>query len=242
MRDYEPPPHRGPLEPWPDTEYDAALHLLDRQIVARDGRLVGKVDDVELTVDPDGALVPTGLLVGGAALLPRFGGRLGSWLSARHEQIAVARADRTTPYVVDIGLVDGVSSEVHVSELREGLLARRTPDPEGPTRHRLGELLEMEVRMPAGSTGRSKVHVLDVKITPDAGTQHVSALVVGPGRPGSLLGYDRRDDQGPLLVAAVVRRLHRHARVVELGHDVDIVWATGEVRVGPGATIRPLRG
>ena len=239
--DYQAPPHRGPLESWPDAEYDAALHLLDRQIVAVDGRLVGKVDDVELTVDPDGSLVPTGLMVGAPALLPRLGRRLGPWLAERHEQIGVARADRSTPYIVDMSMVDGVSSEVHVTAPREGLLARRTDGPEGPTRHRLGDLLAMEVRMPPDTAGSSKVHVLDVRIAPDDGVQRVSALVVGPGRPGSLLGYDRRRDQGPWIVAAVVRRLHRHARIVELGRDVDIVWATGEIRVGPGAPIRPIR-
>lgn len=241
MTDYQAPPHRGPLESWPDSEYDAALHLLDRQIVAVDGRLVGKVDDVELTVDADGSLVPTGLMVGAPALLPRIGSRLGPWLAERHEQMGVARADRSTPYLVDMSLVDEVSSEVHVAAPREGLLARRTPAPEGPTRHRLGDLLEMDVRMPSGATGSSKVHVLDVRIAPENGVQHVSALVVGPGRPGSLLGYDRRREQGPWIVAAVVRRLHRHARIVELGPDVDVVWATGEVRVGAGATIRPVR-
>jgi hypothetical protein len=239
--DYQAPPHRGPLESWPECAYDAALHLLDRQIVAVDGRLVGKVDDVELTVDADGSLVPTGLMVGAAALLPRVGNRLGDWLAARHRQIGVARADRSTPYMVDINVVDGVSSELHLSEPREGVLRRRNPAPEGLVRHRLGDLMEMTVRMPSGSGGRSKVHVLDVRIAPDHGVQRVSALLVGPGRPGSLLGYDRRDDQGPWVVAAVVRRLHRHARIVDLGPDVDIVWATGEIRVGPAATIRPLR-
>ena len=60
--------------------YDAALHLLDRQLVDPDGRLVGKVDDVELAEGADGVLVPTGLMVGMAALLPRLGDRSGPWL------------------------------------------------------------------------------------------------------------------------------------------------------------------
>ena len=33
---------------------DAGLHLLDRQIIDRDGRLCGKVDDLELTLDETG--------------------------------------------------------------------------------------------------------------------------------------------------------------------------------------------
>lgn len=241
MHDYQGPPHSGPIESWPDAEYDAVLHLLDRQIVAVDGRLVGKVDDVELTVDPDGSLVATALLVGQAALLPRFGGRLGKWLSERHDQIAVARADRSEPFVVEMDLVDDVTSEVHVTSPREGLLRRRTPAPEGPTRHRLGELLEMTVRLTDGAGRASTATVLDVRFSPGkSGAQHVSALVVGRGRPGATLGYDRKGDQGPWLVAAVVRRLLRHSRVVELGPEVDIVWANKEVRVGARAEIRSL--
>ncbi|HWJ81061.1 MAG TPA: hypothetical protein VNS55_02390 [Nocardioides sp.] len=239
-QDYVRPPHPGPIESWPDAEYDAALHLLDRQIVAVDGRLVGKVDDVELTVDPDGSLVPTGLQVGAAALLPRFGGGLGSWLAERHEQIGCARADRTTPYVVDMALVDDVTSEVHVTQPREGLLRRRVPGLEEPTRHTLGQLLEMTVRMPPEVEGPAEATVLDVRISARDGTQRVSALVVGHGRPGSLLGYERSRDQGPWLIAAIVRRIHRHTRIVELGPDVDLVWETGEVRVGPGTVVHQL--
>lgn len=237
---YQPPPHRGPIESWPDAEYDAALHLLDRQIVAVDGRLVGKVDDVELTVDADGSLVPTGLMVGAAALLPRFGGTLGTWLATRHEQLGVARADRRAPYVIDMSEVDDVTSEVHVSSPREGLLRRRIPAPEEPVRHTLGELLEMTVRMPPEGTGPAKAQVLDVRFAAQAGAQRVAALVVGHGRPGSLLGYERRSEQGPWLIATIVRRLHRHTRVVELGPDVDIDWDAGEVRVGPGADVHDL--
>jgi sporulation protein YlmC with PRC-barrel domain len=59
--------------------------LLDRQIVDVAGESVGKVDDVELTVDPDdpdGAPRITALLVGPQALGRRLGGRLGHWISA----------------------------------------------------------------------------------------------------------------------------------------------------------------
>ena len=57
---------------------DGVLHLLDRQLIDCDGRFLGKVDDVELTPDQTtGRLVITALLTGPAALLDRFGGRLG---------------------------------------------------------------------------------------------------------------------------------------------------------------------
>src|SRR5690242_2819860 len=59
--------------------YDAALQLLDRQLVDPDGRPEGKVDDLELAAAPDGRLVVTALLTGPGALGPRLGGRLGRW-------------------------------------------------------------------------------------------------------------------------------------------------------------------
>lgn len=62
---------------------DASLHLLDRQIVDRDGRMVGKVDDLEIAV-PDGGGLPVvqAILCGQLALGPRIGGRLGVWVMA----------------------------------------------------------------------------------------------------------------------------------------------------------------
>jgi hypothetical protein len=244
---YQPPPHPGPGESWPDGDYDAALHLLDRQVVDVEGRMVGKVDDVELTVDPDGSLVATGLLLGSAALLPRFGGTLGWWLQRRYVQMGDARADRETPMAIDLDQVADVSSEVHLSVLRRGLLRRRTEGDRGPVRHRLGDLMQMKVQVPAGVVAPEAVtlNVLDVRLSaaPDRpGRQVVSALVVGRGGPGGLLGYDRRKEQGPWLVARAVRRLHRHSLVVELGPEVDIVWGADEVRVGAGAEVRPLLG
>ena len=62
---------------------DAHLHLLDRQIVDKDGRLVGKVDDLELELPDDGGLpVVKAILCGPLALGPRIGGRLGVWFVA----------------------------------------------------------------------------------------------------------------------------------------------------------------
>ncbi|WP_206056116.1 hypothetical protein, partial [Nocardioides sp.] len=74
------------------------------------------------------------------------------------------------------------------------------------------------------------------------GRSRVGALVVGPGRPGALLGYDRRREPGPRAVAEVVRWLHRHARVVQLGTEVEIDREAGEVRIGSGASLLPLLG
>jgi hypothetical protein len=62
---------------------DAALELLDRQVVDVDGSNAGKVDDLELTRLDDGSLLVTAILTGPGALAPRLGGRLGTaWASA----------------------------------------------------------------------------------------------------------------------------------------------------------------
>jgi sporulation protein YlmC with PRC-barrel domain len=60
----------------------AGLELLDRQLIDRDGRLCGKVDDLELS-EPDrqGDIYLAALLSGPGALLSRMGHtRLGGWL------------------------------------------------------------------------------------------------------------------------------------------------------------------
>ncbi|HWJ09975.1 MAG TPA: hypothetical protein VNS46_11390 [Nocardioides sp.] len=224
--------------------YDAALHLLDRQIVDCDDRQVAKVDDVELTVAADGSLVPTALLVGLPALLPRFGRRLGDLLTRTHARIFDAQATRTVPDAIDIDLVDEVASEVHLSVPRAGLLRPRS-EPEGaPERMRLGELVGMPVVAPAAAGLHRHSRVLDVRIVsvPDGRRTAVDALVVGPGRPGALLGYDRRSEPGPWLIAGIVRWLHRHARVVALGPEVEIDRELREVRVSEHASVGPLLG
>lgn len=69
---------------------DASYSLLDRQLVALDGRLVGKVDDLELT-DPEfgddeagdprpGTPVIVAILSGPEALAPRLDGKVGALL------------------------------------------------------------------------------------------------------------------------------------------------------------------
>jgi sporulation protein YlmC with PRC-barrel domain len=65
-----------------DDTFDLRLRLLDRQVVDRDGGLICKVDDVELTATDDGGYVVTALLAGPLALGPRLPGRLGRWTVA----------------------------------------------------------------------------------------------------------------------------------------------------------------
>lgn len=224
--------------------YDAALHLLDRQVVGSDGGLVCKVDDIELTLGTDGSLVPTGILVGLPALLPRFGRRLGDVLTRTHARVHEVRASGGVPDVIDLDLVTAITSEVHLSVPRDGLLRPRDEVDPSAERVRLGRLLGLPVVAASGSGLHRRSRVLDVRIVavPDGRRAVVDALVVGPGRPGALLGYDRRSEPGPWLVAGVVRWLHRHARVVALGPAVEIDRAAGEVRVSARASVAPLLG
>jgi hypothetical protein len=206
---------------------DAVLHLLDRQVVDAEDRLVCKVDDVELTVFGDGVLGVTGLLAGPAALVPRladdgFGRRLRDlW-----HRLGVAPVDHDDPYRIDLELVERLGSGVELSIGRDGALVRR-----GQRGLRLNELLQMTVQEPDGvRLGR----VLDVRLereTTEPGKRlRVVGLVVGRGRPGSYLGYDRRPDMGPWLVNRVVRWLHRHSAYAAI-NDVELDWDAGVIRV-----------
>lgn len=93
--------------------YDAALRLLDRQVVDADGTLVCNVDDLELDRRVDGKLVVTALLVGPGALGPRLPGVL--------SRVVVSVWRRLRPDVdprpgrIPIALVDRVDSAVRLS-------------------------------------------------------------------------------------------------------------------------------
>jgi sporulation protein YlmC with PRC-barrel domain len=209
---------------------DAVLHLLDRQVVDVEGLLVCKVDDVELTQLPNGELTVTGLLAGRAAVAPRFGdGRFGRRLEEYWRELGIPQADRDDPYRIDLELVARLGSGVELNVARAAVLVRQ-----GQRGRRLNELLQMPVQDPGGvKIGR----VLDVRLEPRgtvAGRSlGVTGLVVGKGRPGSWLGYDRRPDMGPWLVNRVLRWLHRHSAFVAMEDLVELDWDAGVIRVDP---------
>ena len=65
-----------------------ALHLLDRQLVDRNGGLAGKVDDLELEEGDTGRLYVTAILSGPGVLAQRMGRRrLGPWLQRALERL-----------------------------------------------------------------------------------------------------------------------------------------------------------
>ena len=62
----------------------AALHLLDHQMIDRDGLLAGNVDDLEIDVAEDGRAHVVALITGPGALWQRFDRqRIGHWMRAR---------------------------------------------------------------------------------------------------------------------------------------------------------------
>lgn len=200
---------------------DGALHLLDRQLIDCDGALLGKVDDVELTQVGDDLAI-TAVLTGPAALLSRLGGRLGDALTRKWAELKVSEPHRTRPWRIAVEDLARLDSALHLSVRRDGVLRR---DREG---HRLGRLTGMDVLGPRGErVGR----VLDARFEPGPeGSLVLCSLIIGHGRPGSLLGYDRRSDQGPWLVRTVVRRLHRHT-VIAGADAAEISWADSTVRL-----------
>jgi sporulation protein YlmC with PRC-barrel domain len=94
-------------------------HLLDRQLLARDGRRCGKVDDVELERDDaTGHLVVRALHCGPGALLTRTGHtRLGGWLRRMQRWLGDGEDRGVIPLraVADIG--DHVQLSLDADEL-----------------------------------------------------------------------------------------------------------------------------
>ncbi|HZD69069.1 MAG TPA: hypothetical protein VFA45_09200 [Actinomycetes bacterium] len=91
---------------------DAGLKLLDRQLIAADGLLVGKVDDLELTPsreDPR-VLYVTAILAGPGALAGRLGGRLGHVVERVSGRLRESSRDR--PARIPFEVVKRIGSAV----------------------------------------------------------------------------------------------------------------------------------
>lgn len=209
-----------------ERELDVVLHLLDRQVVDADGLMVCKVDDLELLEYDDGTLAVTGLLAGANAWIPRFGGHLGETLLTHWRRLSPEQAGRELPWRLPLADVARLGSGVELRVARAGCL-RRQPDEapaQGTTRRRMNDFLEATV---VHTDGRVLGHVLDVRARPEPGVRTrlpFTGLVVGRGRPGALLGYDRRGDMGPWLVNRLVRWAHRHSGYLPWQDVVAVDW------------------
>jgi hypothetical protein len=103
---------------------DVALHLLDRQVIDADGRLAGKVDDLELTLPPDGGPpYVSAILTGPGALARRLGGRMGAWLASVHARLHPE--EEPGPARVAFGVVKRVGPHIELSVRKADLPARR---------------------------------------------------------------------------------------------------------------------
>jgi sporulation protein YlmC with PRC-barrel domain len=100
-------------------DLDAALQLLDKQLIDRNGRFAGKVDDLELTEREDGRLVVTAILSGPGALGPRLPG------VARRSVLALWRRLHggvdPEPARIDFGLVTDLGTGLTLAVGREDL-------------------------------------------------------------------------------------------------------------------------
>ena len=95
----------------------ASLQLLDRQLVDRQGRLVGNVDDAELELDPDGRLYVRALLAGPGVLWERLGARrLGRWLQQAH-----ARVEGGEPARIPLRTITRITDHIELSVDHEEL-------------------------------------------------------------------------------------------------------------------------
>lgn len=204
---------------------DAALHLLDRQVVDVDGMFVCNVDDLEVIEEPDGTMAVRGVLVGPAALWPRMSGRFGGWLRTTWLRLGVQYAERGVPFHFGLDVVGKIGSAVELTTARDGLLKQRPGAGRGRTSRTIGDILGMEVR---DADGEKIGKVLDVRLVPRAWKSEprleLTELIVGRGGPGSLLGYDRGDFNGPWLVSTVVTWLHRHTRRLPLDQVARFDW------------------
>jgi hypothetical protein len=113
-------------------------------------------------------------------------------------------------------------------------------------RHRLTELAGMRVRF---ADGRGGDQVIDVRLAPSSRVRGqtselvVDGLVVGRMRPGTMFGYDRHPDQGPWMIRALVRHLHRHTGYLAWDDVERVDWEQGVVllRVDELRELAPAR-
>lgn len=208
-------------------EFDAVLNLQDRQVIDVDGHLVCKVDDVLLAQADDDAVQVRGILVGPAALLPRFSGRIGRRLLELWRLLGIEQHGRTTPLFLGLDRVREVDTSVLLNVSGDGLLV---PAPTGDRLYRLDQLLGMTVEHGSRALGR----VLDVRVTPEGDRLVCTHLIVGRGRPGSMLGYDRGGDRGPAPLSHLIRWLHRHSGQIAFARITDLDWDAGTIAVDEG--------
>ena len=100
---------------------DVGVSLLDRQILDKDGRMAGKVDDLELAFPHggDGPPYVVAILSGPGALARRIGGRLGAWLESVHMRLHPK--ERPGPARLPFSTVKRMTNHVELTVERDTL-------------------------------------------------------------------------------------------------------------------------
>ena len=107
--------------------YYVGLQLLDRQLLDRQGRLVGKVDDLDLDGAPGGPLVISAILSGPGVLAQRMRRRYGAWLQRVHRLVAgIQRDAQDDPARIPFWRVTEVGSAVRLAADQEELATYST--------------------------------------------------------------------------------------------------------------------
>lgn len=103
--------------------YYVGLQLLDRQLVDRRGRLVGKVDDLALEGDVGTPLYISAILSGPGVLAQRLGRRYGAWIQWVHRLVVqgTRRADGDDPAHVPFWRVVDIGSSIELGAEEEEL-------------------------------------------------------------------------------------------------------------------------
>lgn len=259
----------GRRDPAPGLPGELGRLLLDRQVEDEGGHRLGKVDDLELE-ERDGELLVTTVLLGAGALAPRIPGATGRWMAAVWRRLSPDRdpGPLGVPLTEVVGLGVGVTVRDRVGRpletgagleawCREHVVAhlpggsraagRSTGPPPArrdPGAHRLGALLDSPVRLASGEVLGRVAGCVAERLDPGltvVGPLRVTDVVVHRHRVGSALGYDEPREQGPALLARVVRALHRGDRLVPAGDLAEVSWAGGGLRLRRGARPRAPR-
>src|SRR4051794_14750038 len=106
----------------------ANLELLDHQVVTLEGRMVGKVDDLEIDVTSDPPVV-SAILMGPQARGPRYPGLLGRFVVSVHRRMHEDPDPQPyripTSHITDVSSAVEVANEVDESERGLGLWVRQ---------------------------------------------------------------------------------------------------------------------
>jgi hypothetical protein len=107
---------RADLPPNARETIDVGLDLVDRQLLDKAGKPIGKIDDLELTSDEGAPPVLTAILTGPGALSPRVG-PIGSYIA----RLRLRLRAQDQPARVDFASVHRMGSDVRLAVSRDQL-------------------------------------------------------------------------------------------------------------------------